>query len=377
MKKIYKVIVLILFALVLLIPATAFGQMSLGTIQNAVESEESRKCEYISLENAVLPLRLFVQFPTTPDVTPIIHGEHPSTQFASDFGNDYLNFSTNSTDLFTIQLNLGYEFEDTLPRNFFYELITKDGENRQVGSWQITDTDTCKVIELNARPPVHILTEQEIIENIAQWEQEQHALTQSKQDATNDLITIIVIVVVAVGFIFFIIILFMKFTKSKDTKNAEFASVQLATTIGKLNDLAKFLKTNDFYRDTKVDYIITSIDKSLDSIMHGMKLHNKVVKESAFKPRKAMPDKTEKEQEDESMSKASKMFETVKSALIETKPKVNLGTKYEKFNELTNDEIYNKITDMDKEYDKFKNNAEWKSERDVLMKIYKERNDQQ
>ncbi len=111
--------------------------------------------------------------------------------------------------------------------------------------------------------------------------------------------------------------------------------------------------------------------------MHGMKLHNKVVKESAFKPRKAMPDKTEKEQEDESMSKASKMFETVKSALIETKPKVNLGTKYEKFNELTNDEIYNKITDMDKEYDKFKNNAEWKSERDVLMKIYKERNDQQ
>jgi len=376
MKKIYKVVVLVLFALVLLIPATAFGQMNLGTIQNAVDSEESRKCEYISMENAILPLRLFVQFPTTPDVVPEIHGEHPSTQFSSDFGNDYLNFSTNSTDLFTIQLNLEYEFEDTLPRNFFYELITKDGEHRQVGSWQITDTDTCKIIELNARPPVHILTEQEIIDNIAQWEQEQHALTQSKQDTTNDLITIIVIVVVAVGFIFFIMIVFMRLSKSKDIKNAEFASAQFSTTLLKLQDLAKYLKSNDFYRDTKVDYIITAIDKSLENVMHGMNLHNKVVKESAFKVRKAMPDETVKEQEDKAMGKASKIFEVIKDNLIETKPKENLGTKYEHLNKLTNSQIYDKLSEMAKDIEKYQNNPEWKAEYDILMKLYKQRNDQ-
>ena len=36
MKTISKVIVLLIFALILLIPATAFGQLSRGSIENAL-----------------------------------------------------------------------------------------------------------------------------------------------------------------------------------------------------------------------------------------------------------------------------------------------------------------------------------------------------
>jgi len=375
MKKIYKVIVLILFALVLLIPATAFGQMSLGTIQNAVESDESRDCEYTSLENAQTPLRFFVQFPTTPDVTPIIHGEHPNSQFSSDFGNDFLNFSTNSTDLFTITLNLGYEFEDTLPRNFFYELITKDGENRQVGSWQITDTNTCKVFELNARPPVHILTEQEIIDNIAEWEQEQHAETQRLQTVTNDLITIIVIVVVSVGFVFFIIIVFMRLSKSKDSANAIYVTQQFSKAVEKTQETTKFLKQSDEYRDIKVDYIITEIKKALNDVMHGINLHTKIVKKSPVKPKITKISKEIEEEENKAMGSMSKAFDVVKGALIETKPKKNLGTEYEKYNKLATSEITEKLQTMYNQISKYHTDEDFRTEYGLLQKIYKERNE--
>lgn len=368
------VIVLILFLTV----ANQFvnAQMSLGSIQSATENEDTRNCEYISIQNAYTPLRMYANFPTTPNVSLVPHGENPQTQFQSTFGNDFFEFATNSTDIFTITFNADYEFEDTLPRNFFYEIFTKDNENRHVGSWQITDTSTCKVFELDARPPQHILTDEEIIANIAEWEQKQHTITQNKQDTTNDLITVIVISVVSVGFTFFIIIIFMRFSKSKDTANAIYATQQFSKQVQKFQETMVFMKKSTEYGDVKLDYILSEIKQALKDVMFGMNLHNKIVKDSAFKPRMAMPKETVEKQEEKAMSTASKVFDTLKSALIESdkEPEKKLSL-YVEYNKLTQAEIIEQLRIMDKKIASYHSDLDFKTKYDILMKVYKDRYD--
>jgi hypothetical protein len=267
MKKLYKVIVMLIFALMLLIPATAFAQMSRGSIENALSTEENENCEYISIQEGLdTPMRLSLTYPSTPNVIPSISGTDPQSVFASDFNNQGFFFATNSTDLFTIEIHIDYESTTMESRNFLYEIFTNDNMVKQVGNWQSDRNNFCKIIELNTAPPVHIMTDEEIINTIAGYEKEQHAITQTKQDQTNDMISIIVIAVTGVGFLFIIILLFMKLSKSKDTANSIFVSKQFGKMTLKFADAIKLMRVSTEYQDTKLDYILDRVERGLRDI---------------------------------------------------------------------------------------------------------------
>ena len=267
MKKLYKVVIMIVFALILLIPATAFAQMSRGTIENALSTDENENCEYISIQEGLdTPMRLSLTYPSTPNVIPSISGTDPQSVFSSDFNNQGFFFATNSTDLFTIEIHIDYDTTTIESRNFLYEIFTNDNMIKQVGNWQSDRSNFCKIIELNTAPPVHIMTDEEIINTIAGYEKEQHAITQTKQDQTNDMISIIVIAVTGVGLLFIIILLFMKLSKSKDTANSIFVSKQFGKMTLKFADAIKLMRVSTEYQDTKLDYILDKVERGLRDI---------------------------------------------------------------------------------------------------------------
>ena len=212
MKKIYKLVVLLIFALILLIPATAFGQLSRGSIENALSTDENENCEYLSIQDGVdTPMRFTLTYPSTPNVIPSVKGTDPQSLFASDFNNEGFFFATNSTDLFTIEIHIDYDSTSNESRNFLYEIFTNDNMVNQVGNWHTDRNNFCKIIELNTAPAPHIMTDEEIIDTIAEYEREQHEITHLKQDQTNDMISIIVIAVTGVGLTFIVILFFIFF----------------------------------------------------------------------------------------------------------------------------------------------------------------------
>ena len=267
MKKVSKIIVLVILAIILLVPISAFAQMSRGSIENALSTEENENCEYISIQEGLdTPMRLSLTYPSTPNVIPSISGTDPQSLFASDFNNQGFFFATNSTDLFKIEIHIDYDSTKVESRNFLYEIYTNDNMIKQVGNWQSDRNNFCKIIELNTAPPVHIMTDDEIIDTIAGYEKEQHAITQTKQDQTNDMISIIVIAVTSVGLLFIIILLFMKLSKSKDTANSIFVSKQFGKMTLKFADAIKLMRVSTEYQDTKLDYILDKVERGLRDI---------------------------------------------------------------------------------------------------------------
>jgi hypothetical protein len=267
MKKLYKVIVMLIFALILLIPATAFGQLSRGSIENALSTDENENCEYLSIQDGVdTPMRFTLTYPSTPNVIPSIKGTDPQSLFASDFNNQGFFFATNSTDLFTIEIHIDYDSTSNESRNFLYEIFTNDNMMNQVGNWNTDRNNFCKIIEFNTAPAPHIMTDEEIINTIAGYEKEQHEVTHLKQDQTNDMISIIVIAVTSVGLLFIIILLFMKLSKSKDTANSILVSKQFGKMTLKFADAIKLMRVSTEYQDTKLDYILDKIERGLRDI---------------------------------------------------------------------------------------------------------------
>jgi len=409
MKTIYKVVVLLMFALILLIPATAFGQLSRGSIENALSSDENENCEYMSIQDGVdTPMRFSLTYPSTPNVIPSVQGTDPQSLFASDFNNEGFFFATNSTDLFTIELHIDYDSTTNTPRNFMYELFTNDNMVNQVGNWQSDRNNICKIIELNASPAPHIMSDEEIINTIAGYEKEQHEVTHLKQDQTNDMISIIVIAVTGVGLTFIIILFFMKLTKSKDTANSILVSKQFGKMTLKFADAIKLMRVSTDYQDTKVDYILDKIERGLRDITITA-YHNKKDMQEFLD--KSLPDKDDKitkpEKEDNEKSLSENLLKMVNSSDNEDKPaktsekitksmsmfeKIKekslsqLGIKdkgktittddlYDEFNKKTTSELYDIHEKMYKEISKYNDDENFRTKYELVIKIIKERTD--
>lgn len=372
MKKIYKVIIIIVFSIILLIPVSAFAQISLGNIQNDVTQPENKGCEYIS-ETMYLPARILIQYPSTSDVVPDVRGENTNSLFASDFNNEIFNFHTEEADIWNIRLNIGYENAGAEPRNFFYEFVTGNSTQfYEAGNWFSESNKFCKILSITTIHEPHIKTTQEIVDDIAKWERVMHETTQEKQDATNDLIAIIVIAVVATGGTFAVIMIFMKINKNKEASEASYVSKQFAKQVEKFGNVTKYLMKSDEYRDIKVDYILTEIKQTLDAVMHGMNLHNKVVKKQAFTVHPPIVQSKE-----EKITKGLSFLDKAKDVL---KDQLEIGTKKSDtivtglYNNKTTDEIYNELKKMEKELQtRYSTDEKFKSEYDSLMKVYKER----
>jgi len=409
MKTIYKVVVLLMFALILLIPATAFGQLSRGSIENALSSDENENCEYMSIQDGVdTPIRFSLTYPSTPNVIPSVQGTDPQSLFASDFNNEGFFFATNSTDLFTIELHIDYDSTTNTPRNFMYELFTNDNMVNQVGNWQSDRNNICKIIELNTAPAPHIMSDEEIINTIAGYEKEQHEVTHLKQDQTNDMISIIVIAVTGVGLTFIIILFFMKLTKSKDTANSILVSKQFGKMTLKFADAIKLMRVSTDYQDTKVDYILDKIERGLRDITITA-YHNKKDMQEFLD--KSLPDKDDKitkpEKEDNEKSLSENLLKMVNSSDNEDKPaktsekitksmsmfeKIKekslsqLGIKdkgktittddlYDEFNKKTTSELYDIHEKMYKEISKYNDDENFRTKYELVIKIIKERTD--
>ena len=413
MKKLYKVIVMLIFALILLIPATAFAQMSRGSIENALSTEENENCEYISIQEGLdTPMRLSLTYPSTPNVIPSISGTDPQSLFASDFNNQGFFFATNSTDLFTIEIHIDYESTTMESRNFLYEIFTNDNMVKQVGNWQSDRSNFCKIIELNTAPPVHIMTDEEIIDTIAGYEKEQHAITQTKQDQTNDMISIIVIAVTGVGLLFIIILLFMKLSKSKDTANSIFVSKQFGKMTLKFADAIKLMRVSTEYQDTKLDYILDKVERGLRDITitafnnkNDMKefldKQSPLVKEDAVvEPKPDKKDDKEKSvslnllkmvgspnkpvdiqsiKTSEDITKSMSMFEKLKEKSLSQlgiKDKVDeKSTAYlrEELEKNTTQELYDINATMFKTISKYNTDKDFKIRYDTVINILKDR----
>jgi hypothetical protein len=410
MKKLYKVVVLLIFALILLIPATAFGQLSRGSIENALSSDENENCEYMSIQDGVdTPMRFSLTYPSTPNVIPSVQGTDPQSLFASDFNNEGFFFATNSTDLFTIELHIDYDSTTNISRNFMYELFTNDNMVNQVGNWQSDRNNICKIIELNASPAPHVMTDEEIINTIAGYEKEQHEVTHLKQDQTNDMISIIVISVTGVGLTFIIILFFMKLTKSKDTANSILVSKQFGKMTLKFADAIKLMRVSTDYQDTKVDYILDKIERGLRDITITAFNNKKDMQEyldkqiqqdkdaKAVEPEKdgnekslsenllKMVNSSDKPKEDQStqtsekITKSMSMFEKIKEKSlsqlgIKDKGKtITTDDLYEEFNKKTTNELYDIHAKMYKTISKYNDDKDFRTKYELVIKIIKER----
>ena len=355
---------------------SADAQMSRGTVENALARDENKNCEYLSIQDGVdTPIRFAMNFPSTPNVTPEITATDAQSQFASDFTNEGFFFSTNATDLFTIRLNIDYENPDSSPRNFFYELFVGGGFLKQVGNWQENTQSFCKIIELNARPAPHILSDEEIIETIAGYEKIQHTETQRLINAILDLIAIIVVAGVTTSLTFIVIMVFMKMSKSKDSKEAIYVSQQFSKQTDNFRDTMGYVKKMSEYGDIKVDYIVSKIEGYLKDVMWGMKLHNKTVKESAFKVH-PIPTVKEEEKVTEGMGFLDKAKEVITDQLEITKKKADTTEEklYAEFNEMTDEQVNKEYEKMYKSISKYNSDPEFKQRFDILMLVVNDRN---
>ena len=412
MKTIYKVVVLLMFALILLIPATAFGQLSRGSIENALSSDENENCEYMSIQDGVdTPMRFSLTYPSTPNVIPSVQGTDPQSLFASDFNNEGFFFATNSTDLFTIELHIDYDSTTNTPRNFMYELFTNDNMVNQVGNWQSDRNNICKIIELNASPAPHIMSDEEIINTIAGYEKEQHEVTHLKQDQTNDMISIIVISVTGVGLTFIIILFFMRLSKSKDTANSILVTKQFGKMTLKFTDAIKLMRVSTDYQDTKIEHILDKIERGLRDITITAFNNKKDMQE--YLDKQTSPDKDDKVVESENddnekslsenllkmvnssdkpkedqpvqtsekITKSMSMFEKIKEkslsqlGIIDKGKTVATADMYEELNKKTTSELYNIQEKMYKTISKYNDDKGFKTKYDLVVKMIKDRTD--
>ncbi len=411
MKKIYKVIVLLLFALILLIPATAFGQMSRGSIENAISTDENENCEYLSIQDGVdTPMRFTMTYDSTPNVVPSIKGTDPQSLFASDFNNEGFFFATNSTDLFTIEIHIDYDTQSSQSRNFLYEIFTNDNMVKQVGNWQTDRNSFCKIIELNTAPAPHIMTDEEVIEVIAGYEKEQHGITHIKQDQTNDMISIIVIAVTGVGLTFIIILFFMKLSKSKDTANSILVSKQFGKMTVRFAEAIKLMRLSTDYQDVKIDSILDRIERGLRDIMITSYNQKKEFDELITQPKPVIiqtPDtpkndmqnnkslsenllkmvNTEKpkpseltDETNEQITKGMTMFEKIKIESLhqlgikDKKVDAPTATLFEELNKKTTNELYELHKDMYKSISSYSTDNDFKLKYDLVVKMIKDRN---
>ena len=419
MKKLYKVVVLLIFALILLIPATAFGQLSRGSIENALSTEENENCEYISIQDGVdTPMRFSLTYESTPNVIPSVKGTDPQSLFASDFNNEGFFFATNSTDLFTIKIDIDYDDPSAKSRNYLYEIFTNDNMVKQVGNWQSDRNSFCKIIELNTAQAPHIMTDEEIIQTIAEYEKEQHEMTHFKQDQTNDMISIIVIAVTGVGLTFIVILFFMKLSKSKDTANSILVSKQFGKMTLKFADAIKLMRVSTEYQDTKIDYVLDKIERGLRDITITAYNNKKDMKEfidnlpkPETKQADPLPEPLPKPKDDQKslslnllkmvnsnektkdkkttikidtitddkVTNGMTMFEKIKEKSlsqlgikdkIEVKPTEDL---YEELNKKSTDELYDIQAKMYKTISKYNEDKDFKTKYDVVIKMIKDR----
>src|SRR3990167_2235338 len=306
-----KVIAGIFLGLLLVGFVSASAQMSRGTIENALLEEENKDCEFVSMQDGIdTPMRFAMTFPSTPNVIPEVHGTDPLTEFSSDFNNDGFFFSTNSTDVFTITLHVDYDIPSDSPRMFFYELFTGDVALNEVGNWKLVGQHFCKIIEFNAKPAPHVLTDEEIVITIAGYEKEQHEITHAKQDETNNMIAVIVIAVISVAIVGFIVLLMMKLSKSRDTANSILVSKQFGKQTEKFGEAIKFFSTMVNYQDLKIDSISKKVEQGLRDIMISVFHHKGDVKDLAFpKP----PTAYMKTPDEKVTSGMEKIFDVAKS----------------------------------------------------------------
>ena len=353
---------------------SASAQMSRGTIENALLEEENIGCEFTSMQDGIdTPMRFAMTFPSTPNVVPDVKGTDPNTEFSSDFNNDGFFFSTNSTDIFTIRLNIDYDLPSDEPRMFFYELFTGDVALNEVGNWKLTGQHFCKILEFNARPAPHVLTDEEIVVKIASYEKEQHEITHAKQDETNNMIAVIVIAVVTVGIAVFIILIVMKLSKSRDTANSILVSKQFGKQTEKFGDAVKFMQTMINYNDLKIENIGKKVEQGLRDIMIGVFHIKEDEKKSAF-PKNIPPYPSTN---DDKISAGMKILDVVKSTAQEigilSKDLPKEETLYDKINKKTDTELYSDADSMCKEISKYHIDQEFKEKYDTVMKVLKDR----
>ena len=370
-----KILAGLLLGILLFGFVSASAQMSRGTIENELANEEKKDCEFVSMQDGIdTPMRFALTFPSTPNVVPDIHGTDPLTEFSSDFNNDGFFFSTNSTDIFTIRLDIDYDIPSEIPRLFFYELFTGENALNTVGNWQLTTNHFCKILEFNAKPAPHILSDEEIVATIAGYEKEQHEITHLKQDETNNMIAVIVIAVVTVSVIGLIVLIMMKLSRSRDSANSILVSRQFAKQSEKVSEVIKYFIISTKYQDLKIEEFTKRVEQSLRDIMIAIFHHKQDEKKFAF----PKPPTAYVKSSDENVSAGMKIFDAIisnVSEMVGIQPKSDNKEEslYDRLNKKTIEELYDEYGDMYKKINDYYTNELFKERYDLIIKIIKER----
>ena len=167
----------------------------------------------------------------------------------------------------------------------------------------------------------------------------------------------------------------MKMSKSKDSKEAIYVSQQFSKQTDNFRDTMGYVKKMSEYGDIKVDYIVSKIEGYLKDVMWGMKLHNKTVKESAFKVHPILTVK-EEEKVTEGMGFLDKAKEVITDQLEITKKKADTTEEklYAEFNEMTDEQVNKEYEKMYKSISKYNSDPEFKQRFDILMLVVNDRN---
>lgn len=261
----------ILVVLVLLLVSAvnfADAQLSVGTIQSALEDETISDCEFVVIaEGMYKPVRLEISYPQTSDVSPKTQGLLDlQSEFNANFGDTKYSFESNATENFQIEFRLDYpDSKEGQVRNVFYEFITEDSVRKISGNWQIEGTSFCKIIDFWTSDAPESQSAEDIARIFNEFTIDQYDTLTDYAISNADILVVIGMIILVV-FLVFVVIMWLLWKKSEQTSKE---SVNIKEIMKK--SISKFDSSKDKL-DRFVSFNQIQIDNSLRDlslVAHG------------------------------------------------------------------------------------------------------------
>lgn len=361
----FFLILTILFGVIIItsvITNEANADFDLGDIRTFLENDETKNCEFISIQDGMfVPINFQLQFDASQNFKGIVEPLEPGLEYSEEtnIGDNEgtFRFTTGSVGEFRITITDNMINRTNLDRNYFYRIEVSDAENnanidRVLGNWNTDEREFCQIIEFTTEKPFKERTEEEILQIV---EEEQKLRDEFTQELIDEVRASTVIL--AITFTLMVIYvgadkIFGVLNKGKAEKDMVKVKAFHTTEIERLTDMRQYMfrSIEDMKQDFKIstsimhktlvewiDYIAGHKSKSpiinLEPKQNPYLIyHTKVAKFDLKKISKDILDKLQQKQKDETV----KFVDEIKEKETE-----DLYTLYDMWQKKATDEPHN------------------------------------
>ena len=196
------------------------GQLSPELMMEQMQREGLGNCELVVLEERMyVPVRIeLFHEPVTNQIIETA-SQDPMSELFFEKSESRLGLITNSTDYFTIKVQLDYESKEDIPRDVGY---TYQSENYIIerGTWKHEGFEFCKVFQVNTSVAPHIPTASEILDIAGEITKEKFDRVTLSLNENTDLIYVFVLVILIFSGLIIIMMMLLLVARFRDTKKA-------------------------------------------------------------------------------------------------------------------------------------------------------------